>query len=117
MEPSHAASSHQKSHQCIKKRYSLGSDKLILSSSPPDFSGIVIHPPPFLGREKEKTPFRGKVEKIIYSNTIVPCKIGEIDLHICDRDPGGRGSETERAMFQGTLFFHNQRREIFQFVI
>lgn len=46
MEPSHAAFSHQKSHQCIKKRYSLGSDKLILSSSPPDFSGIIIHLPP-----------------------------------------------------------------------
>lgn len=75
MEPSHAASSHQKSHQCIKKRYSLGSDKLILSSSPPDFSGIIIHPPPPSAEKKKKHPSGEKWKKLFILTQLCLAKL------------------------------------------
>lgn len=72
--PSHAAFSHQKSHQCIK-RYSLGIDKLMLSFFPDWYESLlnsVMGGNPIYNLSSSfsrKTSFR-KME-IIYGNTIV----------------------------------------------
>lgn len=105
MEPSHAASSHQKSHQCIKKRYSLGSDKLILSSSPPDFSGIIIHPPPPSAGKKKKHPSGEKWKKLFILTQLCLAKLVKLTCTFVIETREGGGVRQRGQCSRAPYFF------------